>query len=115
MKLKNILAIIIAIILVFTIALLVASRPKLILFYSSSCQHCKNVEDFINANKVKDKIKFRELEVSQNQSNANLMVAKAKGCGLNTDQGLAVPFLFDGKNCLTGDVDIIQVFETKIK
>lgn len=115
MKLKNILAIIIAIILVFALALIIASRPKMILFYSNSCPHCKNVEDFINTNNVKSKLKFRELEVSQNQNNANLMIAKAKICGLDTSQGLGVPFFFDGQTCLIGDVDIISFFQKKIK
>lgn len=115
MKIKNILALLVAVIFIFAVAFLVASRPKMILFYSDSCPHCLNVADFISANNVKGQIKFRELEVSTNQANANLMIAKAKSCGLNTDQGLGVPFFFDGKNCLTGDVDIINFFKSKIK
>ena len=115
MKLKNILAVIIAIIFIFVVALLVAQRPKIILFYSNTCVHCQNVKDFIVANQVDKKVKFRELEVSENPSNANLMAAKAKGCGLDTSVGLGVPFLFDGKNCLSGDTDIINFFQEQIK
>lgn len=115
MKLKNILAVIIAIIFIFVVALIVAQKPKIILFYSTTCVHCQNVKDFITANQVNDKVKFRELEVSSNPSNANLMISKAKSCGLDTSGGLGVPFLFDGKNCLSGDTDIINFFQEKIK
>jgi len=114
MKLKNILAIIITIALIFGLAFYFASRPKIILFYSTSCVHCQKVNDFIAINNVKNKVKFRELEVSQDQANANLLLSKAKRCGLDTSGGLAVPFLFDGQKCLTGDVDIIGFFQSKL-
>ena len=39
------------------------------------------------------------------------MAKKAAGCGLDTSQGLGVPFFFDGKNCLVGDQNIIDFFQ----
>lgn len=115
MKRNNIIAIIIAILFVFGIAFLVAAQPKMILFYSDACVHCQKVADFINTNRVKDKLKFRELEVSLNQQNSSLMLAKARKCGLDTSGGLGVPFFYDGKKCLSGDVDIIQFLKDKTK
>lgn len=115
MKLKNILAVVIAIIFIFVVALIMAQKPKIILFYSNTCVHCQNVKDFIVANNVEDKVKFKELEVSNNSNNSNLLIAKAKSCKLDTSGGIGVPFLFDGQNCLSGDIDIINFFQEKIK
>ena len=105
------LLIIIGIILIVTGLVWINRKPKMILFYSNSCSHCKVVEEYISANNVKAKFQFQELEVSQNQANAVLLEQKAKQCGLDTSQGLGVPFFFDGEKCLSGDQDIINYFQ----
>lgn len=92
--------------------LLYQKQPAQILFYSNTCPHCKIVEQYIQENKVKDYLVFRELEVSLNPVNAQLLAKKAASCGLPTD-ALGVPFFFDGKNCLIGDQDIIKYFSAK--
>lgn len=92
------------------------STPKIesiILFYGDGCSHCKNVDDFILANKVEDKVKFTSLEVFNNKNNAELLTAKANKCGLPTDK-IGVPFLWDGKTCIVGDIDIIKFFQEKL-
>jgi glutaredoxin len=81
-----------------------------ILFYGDGCPHCANVETYISTNGVKNKLNFSELEVFNHPNNAALMAEKAKLCGLNTDQGLGVPFFFTGTTCLVGDQDIINYF-----
>ncbi len=92
--------------------LLMKKQPVQILFYSNSCSHCKVVEQYINDNKVKDYLIFRELEVSTNPMNSQLLAKKAASCGLATD-GIGVPFFYDGTNCLVGDQDIIKYFSSK--
>jgi len=87
-------------------------QPKAILFYSSSCPHCQKVEQYITDNGVRQKLKFRELEVSANQANAQILEGKARACGLNTDQGVGIPLFFDGQKCYSGDTDIITYFQT---
>lgn len=87
----------------------------MILFYSDSCPHCKNVEAFIDENGIKDKIAFDEKEVSRNQANATLLERKARQCGLDLNKGIGVPFFFDGKACLMGDEPIIDYFKTYVK
>lgn len=82
-----------------------------ILFYGDTCPHCKNVEEFMSANGTRDKLSFRELEVYRNQTNAQLLAATAKKCGLDTSAGVGVPFFFDGEKCLLGDQDIINYFK----
>lgn len=91
---------------------LVKNQPKQILFYSNFCEHCLEVEKYINENKVKDYLVFRELEVSQNQMNSRLLSQKAAVCRIDSRE-VGVPFFFDGEKCLIGTVDIINYFESK--
>jgi len=84
-----------------------------ILFYGETCSHCKIVDQYLADNNVRARIKFQELEVFNNKANAALLAKKAKSCGLDTTQGLGVPFLFDGQNCLSGSEEIINFFKTK--
>ncbi len=87
-----------------------SGNQGMILFYSLSCPHCQNVEQYIETNKVKEKYSFDRLEVSKNQNNSAQLAAKARACGLDT-QGIGVPFLWTGEKCLMGDTDIIEFFQ----
>lgn len=109
---KNWALIILVIIIMFVLAIVRAkSSATMILFYSDSCPHCKNVEAYISESGVKDKIKFDEKEVSKSQVNATLLESKARQCGLDLTQGIGVPFFFDGQKCLMGDQPIIDYFK----
>ncbi len=110
---KNWMLIILVIVIMFILAIVRArSQVNMILFYSDSCPHCKNVEAYVLENGVKDKIKFAEKEVSQNKANASLLESKARQCGLDPNQGLGVPFFFNGQECLMGDEPIIDYFKS---
>ena len=92
-----------------------AGNNGTILFYGNGCPHCAKVEEYIEANKVEDKIQFSTKEVFSfwHKKNAQLLMEKAASCGLSTD-GIGVPFLWDGSRCLVGDQDIINFFKEKI-
>ena len=90
-------------------------KPKveasgIILFYGNGCSHCENVDKFIRDNEIEKRVNFTKLEVFNNKENANILVEKANACGLPTDK-IGVPFLWDGNNCISGDVDIIKFFQ----
>jgi len=113
-------AIIILLVLVVVVSIFISKRQTgteqktssdngRILFYSLSCPHCQNVEKYIQENNIKNKYSFSQLEVSANKQNREILVAKAKICGLDT-QSLGVPFLWTGEKCLLGDTDIIDFF-----
>lgn len=104
------LIIILGVIILIALAFIFRASP-MILFYSDSCPHCQKVEQYITDNGLRQKLKFRELEVSQNQTNAQTLERKARGCGLSTDQGVGIPFFFDGQKCYQGDTDIINYFQ----
>jgi len=86
-------------------------KPKMILFFSNSCPHCQIVEKYIGDNNIEAKLKFQKLEVSQDPVNAVLLEKKARACGLDVNQGLGVPFFFDGQKCFLGDQEITAYFE----
>lgn len=85
---------------------------QIVLYYGEGCPHCKIVDDFISQNSIKEKVDFVEKEVWYNKINAAELAEKAKICGLK-DDSIGVPFLWDGKDCLIGDVDIINFFKSK--
>ena len=83
----------------------------IILFYGQGCPHCKNVDDFIAQNNIKDKVKFSNLEVWYNKDNQAILGQVAQKCGINSNQ-VGVPFLYDGNGkCYVGDVDVINFFK----
>ena len=107
-KLKKLWPLFLSLAAVIAIIFLVLSQPKVVFFYGNTCPHCANVEEYLKNNP--SKTKYRQLEVFGNKENAALMAKYAASCGQNTDS-LGVPFLYDGKNCLTGDEDIINWFK----
>jgi glutaredoxin len=88
---------------------------KIVLFYGIGCPHCAKVEEFINENKIKEKIAFEEKEVYFNKENAKQLIEVAKKCGFNENE-IGVPFLWDGENqkCIIGDKPIINFFKEKL-
>jgi len=89
------------------------SDNEIILFYGEGCPHCVIVENYIKENNIQNKISFIQKEVYNNQENAKDLQNKAKLCGLSPDS-IGVPLLWDGKNCLIGDQDIINFFKQRI-
>lgn len=85
----------------------------IILFEGNGCAHCAKVETFIKNNNVEQKIAFTRLEVFDNSANASILADRAQACGLPPAR-LGVPFLWDGKKCVIGDVDIIQFFQQRL-
>lgn len=84
-----------------------ASNNEIILFYSDTCPHCKNVEDFIRQNNIDLKLTITRKEVSYNIKNGELLAEKAAKCGLATNR-IGVPLLWNGKICYSGDEDVIN-------
>ncbi|MDO8512069.1 MAG: hypothetical protein Q7S57_02260 [bacterium] len=84
----------------------------IVLYFGDTCPHCKIVAQFIEDNKIKEKVTFEEKEVYNNQANAKELAEVAKTCGLATD-AIGVPFLWDGKACIQGQDQTINFFKDK--
>jgi len=83
---------------------------SIILFYGDDCSYCKILEEWIVSNNIREKIKFSDLEVYNNETNRDLLIGKATACGIKDNIG--VPFLWTGESCLVG-IEEIQEFFSK--
>jgi glutaredoxin len=79
----------------------------LVLFYGTTCPHCKIVEEYIDTNNIESKINIEYKEIYSNSLNSQELKNRASSCGLDV-QYIGVPFLWDGSNCYMGDSDIIE-------
>jgi glutaredoxin len=82
-------------------------------FYGAECPHCKNVNVFLEENKVAEKFAFEKREVWHDRANQALMKEAAALCGIQPG-GMGVPFLFSEGKCLVGEPDVIGFFKQKI-
>lgn len=78
-------------------------------FWGAGCPHCAKVDEFLGSWEGKDKIKLTKKEIYKDLNNRNLLLARAKSCGLDQNQ-VAVPFLVkpDGSCLPPGDQPIID-------
>lgn len=91
----------------------VINGSGMIFFYGQGCPHCVNVEKFLEENKsVEEKVKFEKLEVWKSKENTQLMIERARNCGLS-EKNLGVPLFWDGSKCLIGDTNIIDFLKNK--
>jgi len=88
---------------------IIKKNTDIMLFYGSTCPHCKKVEEYISANKIDSYLSFQNLEVYDNQDNAKLMTQKQNECkNLSDDNKGSVPFLYSSETCLVGSDTIID-------
>ena len=81
-------------------------------FYGQGCPHCADVDAYVKANNIDQKVKYTKLEVWYNKANAELLGQVAQKCNI-TSNSVGVPFLYDpstssgqaGK-CYIGEVDV---------
>jgi hypothetical protein len=78
----------------------------IVFFYGDTCTHCKDVEDFIAANQIDQKVKYTSMEVFENQNNAQLLINIGTSCGLKSSDIGAVPLVYDGTKCYLGTPDV---------
>ena len=81
-------------------------------FYGQGCPHCADVDAFVKANNIDQKVKFTKMEVWYDKGNAALLGQVAQSCKI-TSNSVGVPFLYDGKNCLIGETDVINFFKAQ--
>lgn len=85
----------------------------IVYYYGEGCPHCKVIQEFIDANKIGEKVSFTKKEVWSNRENAREMGRRAKACGVQPE-GMGVPFVYggDGK-CYVGEPDVRKFFSDK--
>lgn len=81
-------------------------------FWSKTCPHCKNVNDFMESWEGNGQIALEKLEVNENRDNANLFLSYGtQFCKIPRNQ-LGVPLWITPEGeCLVGDEPIIEHLE----
>lgn len=90
----------------------VAELSGIIYYYGAECPHCKKVNEFLETNKIAEKVSFTKKEVWHDRGNAKEMNQAASQCGLEK-KDIGVPFIFDNGRCLIGEPDAIKFFSEK--
>lgn len=85
----------------------------IILYYGTTCPHCKIVEQFIQENNINSKLNITQKEVFENQTNANELIILGGNCKLPQNYIGAVPLLYDNNKAFIGDKDIIEFIKAK--
>lgn len=106
-------AILLLVIFCWKLAIARSENRQIMLYYANGCPHCAKVEQFMQDNKVEEKIAVIKKEVSQNQDNARALTDKAKRCGIQS-ASIGVPFLWANSKCYAGDENIINFFKEKL-
>lgn len=88
---------------------------NIILYFLETCPHCVIVEEFIQTNKIEEKITITKKDVAE-AANAKELIAKEKFCKLPDNEIGSVPLLWDDETskCFLGDKDIINFLQGKI-
>jgi len=90
---------------------LLVAPEKIEYYWSETCPHCANVEEFMQGWESKEKIQMDKFEVNESVDNAQKFIARGTYCKIPRSK-LGVPLLItpEGK-CLTGDEPIIEYFK----
>ena len=90
----------------------------IVLYYSDSCPHCKNVEKWLTENNVAEKVNYTRKSVDK-AANVNDFFAKGAACGFKEGDNKygSIPLLYDGESgtCYLGEVEVVDFLEEKIK
>lgn len=87
----------------------------IVLFYGRECPHCKDLDKFLEENRIAEKVQFDRLEVFHNSKNGAILTEKAQECGIENEKEIGVPFLYDiqENKCFVGAPDIEDFFAKK--
>jgi glutaredoxin len=91
-------------------ALAALAKEPIVLFYGTTCPHCKNVDEWITQNNIESKLTIQHRDAWKDEHNAALLHEVASSCGLK-DYG--VPLLYLDGQCYVGDVDVIEALKQK--
>lgn len=86
---------------------------EIIYFYGQECPHCQKVSQFLEENKIAEKVKFSKKEVWHNKENNAELQKRVAECRLDPKQ-IGVPFLYARGRCLIGGPDVESFFRQEV-
>ncbi len=86
---------------------LAQSSGKVLLFWSSECQYCLQVENKISELGLDEKVDIEHVEVHESNANLERFREKLIECGLSSENA-TIPMLYDGDKCYRSVDSIIN-------
>jgi glutaredoxin len=81
-------------------------------YHGVDCPHCLKVSQFIEENKIAEKVAFTKKEVSLDFSNGQEFLQVVKKCGLQPSEA-GVPLVYAEGKCFMGEPDVTNFFKEK--
>ena len=97
-KIPLILAIFAIVIFLNFLPVLAQNTHKVILFWSSECQYCLEVENRISELGLDKKVNIEHVEVHESEANLERFREKLTECGVSSNNA-TIPMLYDGERC----------------
>ena len=88
-------------------------QADIVYYFGQECTRCNNIEKFIAANKVADKISFTRKEVWHDAASNADMQEKARECLLDPTK-VGVPFLWARGKCYEGEVEVQNFLKKEV-
>ena len=90
-----------------------ALAGAMVYYYGAECPHCQRIQEFLDANKVADKVTYEKKEVWHDTKNSAELGRRAKSvCHLDPSK-LGVPFVIVDGKCYSGEVEVTDIFKQK--
>lgn len=90
----------------------VAEVTGTVYYYGAECPHCQRVNEFLEREKIAEKVSFAKKEVWHDRGNAKEMTKAASQCNISASD-VGVPFIFDNGTCYIGEPDVKKFFSDK--
>jgi glutaredoxin len=90
----------------------VAEVTGTVYYYGAECPHCKRINEFLESEKIAEKVSFTKKEVWHDAGNAKEMTVAAAQCNIDKNN-IGVPFIFDNGTCFIGEPDVKKFFSDK--
>lgn len=85
----------------------------IVYYFGQECPHCQRVSQFLEDNKIAEKVDFVKKEVWHDAANNREMEQRAKSvCGIDKN-ALGVPFLIGDGKCYVGEDEVMNFFKEK--
>jgi len=85
-----------------------------ILYWGTTCPACHDTIDWIEENKIEEKIEIVRKEVYENEVNSRELIQKAKLCEYNENE-IGIPFMFTKtQECLVGTPEISNYLRKEV-
>lgn len=80
-------------------------------YYGKDCSHCQRVDQFLETNRIGDKVPFIKKESSFDLQNGKEFLAVAEKCGFSKGEA-GFPLVYAGGKCYLGEPDVINFFKS---